>query len=269
MLCFSFHFWISKPLIKTYIAVPRFVFINCIYGNKMLSVNEIMKRYILTFCAFVALFFASAQNDITQFLGIPIDGTKSELMSKIKKKGFKKTKFADGTVLTGRFNDTDVNIDVATNGDRAYRVIVWDSKPSNERMIKIRYNNLCYQLKNNDKYLSQEDWSIPDNEDISYEMKANGKSYQAVFFQWPTEIGDSIIHDQTLADITLRTLSGELSNLSEDERHNEIEKVYLKRLSDLSSNKRVWFTILEQEYDKYVIVMNYENVYNLNNGRDL
>ncbi|WP_305334006.1 hypothetical protein [Duncaniella muris] len=43
-----------------------------------------MKRYILTFCAFVALFFASAQNDITQFLGIPIDGTKSELMSKIK-----------------------------------------------------------------------------------------------------------------------------------------------------------------------------------------
>lgn len=221
------------------------------------------------FCAFMTILLVYAQNDITQFLGIPIDGSKSELMGKIKKKGFKKTKFADGTVLTGRFNDSDVNIDVATNNDKAYRVIVWDVNPSDKRMIRIQYNNLCYQFQNSNKYLSQKDWTIPDNEDISYEMKVNGKSYQAVFFQWPTEIGDSIIHNQTVADITLRTLSGELSTLSEEELHNEIEKVYLEKLSSLSSNKRVWFTILEKEDDQYVIVMYYENVYNLNNGKDL
>ncbi len=221
------------------------------------------------FCAFIAILLVYAQNDITQFLGIPIDGSKSELMDKIKKKGFKKTKFVDGTILTGRFNDADVNIDIATNDDRAYRVIVWDVNPYDKRMIRIRYNNLCYQFKHSDKYVSHEDWTISDNEDISYEMKVNGKSYQAAFFQWPTEIGDSIIFNQTLADITLRTLSGELSNLSEEERHKEIEKVYLEKLSLLSSNKRVWFTIMEREHDKYVIVMYYENVYNLNNGKDL
>jgi len=121
-------------------------------------------------------------------------------------------------------------------------------------------------LKNSDKYLSQEDWSIPDNEDISYEMKVNGKSYQAVFFQWPTEIGDSII--QALSDITLRILSGELSNLSEEERLKEIEKVYMEKLLALSSSKRVWVTILEKDYE-YVIAMYYENVYNLSEGKDL
>lgn len=211
----------------------------------------------------------SAQNDVTQFLGIPIDGTRSDLIGKIKKKGFKKTKFADETILTGRFNDTDVNIDVATNNGKAYRVIVWDVNPSNERMVRIRYNNLCYQFKNNDKYITQQDGSIPNDEDISHEMKVNSKSYQSIFFQCPTEIGDSIIRKQTIEEITSRTLSGALRNISKEERYKETERVYIEKWSALCSNKRVWFTILEQENNKYVVAIYYENVYNQNNGKDL
>ena len=229
-----------------------------------------MKRHILTFASLLVTMLVFAQKDITQFLGIPIDGTRTELMNKIKKKGFKKAKFSGRTILTGQFNNTDVNIDVITNGDKAYRVIVWDTKPFNKRMIRIRYNNLYHKLENHPKYLSQEGGhSIPDNEDIAYEMTANGKNYQAVFFQKPSEYGDSLIYNQTLADITSRTLSQELHNLSEEEFNKEVNKVYRDKLSTLCLNKRVWFTILEQDFNKYVIAMYYENVYNSNNGEDL
>lgn len=228
-----------------------------------------MKRQFIAFVALMTVMLVFAQNDITTFLGIPVDGTKSELIDKIKKKGFKKTKSDDGILLSGRFNDREVKIDFATNDDKVYRVIVWDAIPSDEGTIKIRYNNLCYQFENNDKYLSDSDWTIPDDEDISYEMGANAKYYQAVFFQRPTEIGDSIAYNQTSAELAFRTLSGELSNLSDEEMENEIRKVYMKNLSKICSNKRVWFTIMERGYDKYIIVMFYENDYNKNNGEDL
>jgi len=77
-----------------------------------------MKKIIACILFVVVAMCAYAQKDVTQFLGIPVDGTKSELIGKIKKKGFKKAKFSDGSVLTGRFNDTDVIIVVATNGEK-------------------------------------------------------------------------------------------------------------------------------------------------------
>lgn len=228
-----------------------------------------MKKTIACLIFVIVTLFAYAQKDVTQFLGIPVDGTKSEMIKKIKKKGFKKVKFANKTMLSGRFNDRDVYVDVATNSDnKVYRVTVFEIRLS-ESVARIHYNNLCYQFKNNPKYYSQKDGAIPDDEDMSYEIKVRGKDYQAVFFQAPTEIGDSIIHNQTLGELTLK-MAGEWSNLSEEEQHKQIKDTYLEKMSELISNKRVWFTIIPwPENDEYGIAIYYENVYNCNNGKDL
>lgn len=206
-----------------------------------------------------------AQKDVTKFLGIPVDGTKSELMKKIQKKGFKKIKFANGKVLSGRFNNRDVNVDVHTNGEKAYRVVVWEKEPTDNRHIRIQFNNLCHQFMNNPNYISQKDWTIPENEDIAYEMRFNNKTYQAAFYQMPSEIGDSIIREQTL----LRLLSSLDNSLSDEEKKEKTEEVYLEQLSEACSKKLVWFEIMELESDKYYLVMYYENIYNISNGEDL
>ena len=57
------------------------------------------------------------QNDITKFLGIPIDGTKAEIIQKLKAKGYTPTDI-DSEVLEGEFNGKDVSIYIATNNNK-------------------------------------------------------------------------------------------------------------------------------------------------------
>lgn len=228
-----------------------------------------MKKTIVILAILVCTICANAQKDVTQFLGIPVDGSKEEMVKKIKSKGFKKIKSDAGTFLTGRFNDRDVMIDVVTNRDKVYRVVIWDTQPLNERQIRILYNNLCHQLQHHPRYIFFTDMTIPDKENIYYEMYANKKDYQANFYQLPTEVGDSIINAQALAIMKKKLISGELDNLSETERKDEIKKVCMDKYTDVCENKQVWFTIHEQRTDRYFLVMYYDNVYNKDNGKDL
>lgn len=49
-----------------------------------------MKMRYFSFLMFLMLgVYAFAQKDVTQFLGIPVDGTKTEMVQKLKAKGFK------------------------------------------------------------------------------------------------------------------------------------------------------------------------------------
>ena len=79
-----------------------------------------------------------AQKDVTKFLGIPVDGTKSEMIKKLKEKGFTSTLY-DKDVLEGEFNGVDVNISVVTNNNKVYRIFVADANTTmNEAdMMKI------------------------------------------------------------------------------------------------------------------------------------
>lgn len=58
-----------------------------------------------------------------------------------------------------------------------------DAHQMDETDIKIRFNKLCQQFKNNSKYTSLDDYTIPEDEDISYEMSVNSKRYEAIFYQ--------------------------------------------------------------------------------------
>ncbi|MDY5005870.1 MAG: hypothetical protein SPF12_05825 [Prevotella sp.] len=127
-----------------------------------------------------------AQTDVTKFLGIPVDGNKSDMMRKLKSKGFTQSPYNKG-VLTGKFNGMDVDVYIATNNDKVCRIMVCDVNAMDEASIKVRFNVLCEQFKNNSKYysLSEEDPKLKEDENISYEMTVNKKRYEAIFYQRP------------------------------------------------------------------------------------
>ena len=140
-----------------------------------------MKRFLITFLFVLMAITAIAQESNTiKFLGIPVDGTKKEMISKLQAKGYEYNASSD--YLFGEFNGTNVDIVVQTVNNKVWRINIVDSHVKNdEANIKIRYNNLFKQLSNNGKYKVLGGSTLGEEEDISYEMTVNKKRYNAVF----------------------------------------------------------------------------------------
>lgn len=223
--------------------------------------NFIMKKVLFAVVLFVLSASVYAQKDVTRFLGIPIDGSKSEMIRKLKAKGFEKDPYMED-FLTGEFNGTDVKVAVVTNGNKVYRVFVADATPQSEGDIIIRFNRLCRQFKENGKYLCLDDFTIPDSEDVGYEMTVNNKRYEATYFQLPTDT--ATFYNEVRTTITDYYSQDELKGMSEEERNNLLQDVSF----DLLSKRMVWFMIGES-YGSYRIQMFYDNKYNEADGQDL
>ena len=126
--------------------------------------------------------FAQEKKDVTKFLGIPVDGYKSEMISKLKAKGFTSTS-RDKNILEGEFNGQDVELHVVTNNNKVYRIMVADKNYVNETNIRIRFNNLLNQFENNSKYIGYSNKPISEDEDLGYEIRVKDKRYEASFYQ--------------------------------------------------------------------------------------
>ena len=144
-----------------------------------------MKKFLaLTVCALASLSLF-AQRDVTKFLGIPVDGSKSEMISALKNKGFSST-YGGEFDLIGEFNGQSVQLAIVTNGNKVYRVCLQDQVGQSEGDIKIRFNRLCRQFLNNDKYEAfNKNCELSESEDISYEMTVHNKRFEAAFYQKP------------------------------------------------------------------------------------
>lgn len=210
-----------------FITVPRFLFYNSFEALEAKK-TDTMKKLISIVMLLAVTAALHAQKSVTQFLGIPVDGTKSEMIRKLKAKGFESTSYKKD-LLEGEFNGQEVNVSIGTNNNIVYRIFIFDANSTNEAQIKIRFNNLCRQFENNPKYFSPGDQTIPEDEDISYEMSVNAKTYQAAFLQ--TNPNDAIGSDDMI-------------------------------------NRQVWFMIIES-YGEYRIAMYYDNEYNRADGSDL
>lgn len=141
-------------------------------------------------CVTIALLCAAVlqaqegQKDVTKFLGIPVDGYKPAMIEKLKAKGFRS--IPNTNLLEGEFNGTEVYVGVATNNNKVYRIGVIDKNSKNETDIRIRFNLLCRQFKDNPRYTSlSEDQTIPEDENISHNITINKKRYEASFYQNP------------------------------------------------------------------------------------
>ena len=226
-----------------------------------------MKKALLSLVLCCISIVGIAQTDVTKFLGIPVDGNKSDMMRKLKSKGFTPSPYAEG-VLIGKFNGMDVNVHIATNNDKVCRIMVCDENTMDEANIRIRFNVLCEQFKNNSKYcsLSEEDPRIKDDESISYEMTVNNKRYDAIFYQLP---------DTTAANYTEEIQSLIYSKYTKEQLENPSEEISQDIYTmaamyalEKATKKPVWFMISEN-YGEYYITMFYDNEYNRANGEDL
>lgn len=195
-------------------------------------------RKFLTLLAMIAISASVfAQKEVTKFMGIPVDGSPTEMIKKLKAKGFKTDEVFMRAVkrglidldepegLTGRFNGERVQVNLGVEQNKVWRIYLSDKNSRDETQIKIRFNTLVRQFENNDKYVYFYEQTIADDEDISYQMTVNKKQYEAVFAQ-----------------------KGEDGTVDE------------KRI--------VWFTIVEGS-DGYYIAMFYDNKYNQADGSDL
>ena len=197
-------------------------------------------RKFLTLLAMIAISASVfAQKEVTKFMGIPVDGSPTEMIKKLKAKGFttdedfmQAIKLGgvdwDGPEwLIGRFNGTKVRVALHVEQNKVWRIYLSDKDNRDETQIKIRFNTLVRQFENNDKYVPYyvDEQTIADDEDISYQMTVNNKRYEAYFVQ-----------------------KGEDGTVDE------------KRM--------VWFMI-SQRSEGYYIAMFYDNEYNQADGSDL
>lgn len=231
-----------------------------------------MKKILLFFATLYYVGACFAQEDVTKFLGIPIDGTKREMISKLKDKGFKFN--PSDELFKGEFNGREVNVHVVTNGNKVYRIVVCDANTCDETSIRIRFNELCRQFEKNPKYLSIKDYTIPDDEDISYEMTVRDKRYEACFYQTYSQVSEELrdsIELRVMPILKNRFTAEELSNPTQEIKEEIVwmSLPYVLDKIDQCSKKVVWFMISELFVGKYYITMFYDNEYNRADGEDL
>ncbi len=223
-----------------------------------------MKRLLFIVLAMIATITSFAQQkDVTSFLGIPVDGTKTEMKQKLIAKGFVPKKLGNNEWLEGEFNGRNVRAFIVTNNNKVWRIMLADKNKVDEADIKIRFNNLVSQFENNKRYTSLQKYTLSDEENISYEMTVNKKNYDALFYQNPDFEN---IHAKTQIEIKKKYSDEELKNLS-DTVKNDIKAITHKYF-DCLWKKSVWFRICES-YGEYYISMYYDNEYNRANGEDL
>lgn len=251
------------------------------------KMKVMMKKIVTTILLALMTVIAVAQSSYDarlKFLGIPIDGTKTEMKSQLIAKGFKQDPNYEN-VVHGEFNGRESNIHIVVNREKVYRILVADANTVSESQIKIRFNELIRQFENsNAKYLSLiPNKPIPDDEDISYEMTVHDKHYEASFYYNP------IFDDAEAMRQLLEETTAECKEVLEERKDEKVltgeDITYGEMLSDESafreylsmtlgmkvlslSNSQVWFTINEFA-GKYYISLYYDNLDNQANGEDL
>lgn len=235
-----------------------------------------MKKLWSILCAVFALTTVTLAQEtpVTKFLGIPIEGTKYEMIQKLKAKGFTDAGPYSNADLIGEFNGRDVEVSVVTNNNKVYRIAVFDRYYISETDIKIRFNTLCRQFESNPKYGSlsvNEVQTITEDEDISYEINVHSKRYEAVFYQY---LETRTKYPKYVGDYLLSEFSQEqLDNPTEEEKEkisNMTDEFFCVVTLDILTmeNRSVWFMI-DEEYGRYRILMFYDNTLNRSNGEDL
>ena len=228
-----------------------------------------MKKLIFSLLATLLTISLYAQNDVTTFLGIPVDGFKSEMRQKLIAKGFTPKKVGTNEYLEGEFNGTDVHIYIATNNNKVYRIMVCDANTQDEANIKIRFNRLVNQFKNNKKYTALDQYTISDTENISYEMNVHKKNFDALFYQNPDmEKVDTLALQNKIREQLLKKYKPEQLENPTEEMNQEAQAIAMSIGMDMIFKKPVWFRICEH-YGKYFITIFYDNEYNHANGEDL
>lgn len=238
--------------------------------------KKLITILVLALCSFTLV--AQNSNEVTlKFLGIPIDGNKSQMIELIKAKGFTFNSYRN--CLQGQFNGKNIDVYVVDNHGIVYRVFVAFPK-IDEYEIRSEFNHLLSQFTRNDKYVPiKECEAIDQKEDISYEMSVHNKQYGASF----SYISPDIFTPEQTAKI--HGFFDNYATMSEEETQQYLESMAASFSPDLANaspddimlamnrvasllSGNVWFKIFREGVD-YQIGLYYDNLKNSPNGEDL
>ena len=224
---------------------------------------------ILIMCSTV---FGQSEGTL-KFLGIPVDGSKSEMVAALKSKGFRYD--SNSGFLVGDFNGRESHIGIVENHGKVYRVVVFDANTYDAGEIRIRFNNLIHQFENSNGkyYYIVQNEIIPEDEDISYEINVHDKQYSATFIYNPL-YGNDELRDKLVNEVVEENkLLLEKKGITPEEFYSDKDN-YIQVFSSIvdkifqMSKGSVWFQIFEY-YGKYYIGLYYDNLINKPNGEDL
>ena len=223
---------------------------------------------ILIMCSTV---FGQSESTL-KFLGIPVDGSKSEMVAALKSKGFEYDSESD--FLIGDFNGKKSQIAIVENHGKVYRVVVFNADTYDEGQIRIMFNNLIHQFENsNNKYFYiVPNNPIPEDEDIHYEILVNKKQYIAEFVYNPLygndELRDRLINEAVEESEEAIKNGENIEFYSDKNNYDQLVSSVVGLKVIQMSNSSVWFKIFEH-YGKYYIGLYYDNLLNKPNGEDL
>ena len=161
-----------------------------------------MRRLVFALLMLLTLSL-SAQDNVMKFMGIPIDGPKSEMISKLERKGFAPEQVeidlekaeddyisAGGVISEGRVRERDgeyfmhgyfdgkrSNVIISSYNNKVYQIMVVIEDPYNELNGKVQYNLYVEQL--NKKYTNpiDYDFTIDLDKDLSVPFENNIRAY--------------------------------------------------------------------------------------------
>ena len=111
---------------------------------------------------------------------------------------------------------------------------------------------------------------IPDDEDISYEIRINKKRYEASFYYNPIQDDEELankIVEEAANEIKESVDEEVLASKTDEEKQQMLLLIAGKKVIQMTTGL-VWFTIIE-EYGKMSIAIYYENKNNRPNGEEL
>ena len=261
------------------------------------------KAILITLLACFSVVCMGQNEGALTFLGIPIDGTEAQFTAKLRKKGFTYNSAYES--YKGQFNGKSVDVYIHTNHnlvDRVYVAFPYNS----EEGIRGEFNKLLSQFKDNGKYVDLSmNTEIPSDEDISHEISANKKRYQASYSYFnfdrdPLEFMNALIDkfDEFLMPEQIAELKATIKTTMEapEDEREEIQAKMMAELQQLGLNQSgdenadqekafrflltfmdglksladgdVWFMIHEN-YGRYYIGLYYDNLHNQAHGEDL
>lgn len=137
-----------------------------------------MKKVLIAMAMLLVSGIAMSQ-DVTTFMGIPIDGTKDEMIKKLEEKGFTK----DAEFLRGKFYGEDVLLSIGEDNDLVSTIyIIFNDSSMDE--AKTLYNSLVADFSKNKKYIPDGgDGIIIDKTELRHILVSEDRTVVSYFLQ--------------------------------------------------------------------------------------
>lgn len=216
-----------------------------------------MKKNFLFLILMLVCVNVTAQTDVTTFLGMPVDGAISDMKRQLLAKGFVARDGDDDGVFEGEFFGGDVVLFINTYHDCVNNIALFDKNLLSAKEVKIRFNNLIDQFRQDKLYHSSRLFNLP----LTAEDEVKDHP-QAVFYQKldPSLTDFAARKDKISTLLKARFSEEEIEAQSYDVQVYERDLQSQLELDELFM-KLVWFQIFEKN-EKFFIGIFFENKYN-------